>query len=344
MLHTDDDFLTAITAQPTDRTLRLVYADWLDERADPRAELVRVEEEMRELPVFGDRFWELKPRRNELRALAGAEWCGRMRYGTECEPVFRHGIPDGWRERWRLIREFTERWHRVPMGDIGDRQADIVRMESHFGRTFPPAVREWIAFGLEWLWARHTTNTPSDLSRMHVQELPGNAALSVWYEDIDEPSCDSHLAVLFSDLHDPDPPLRYFRREAGESRVYGFVQDEREPHAEWATVTASALSRVLNSVDDAEDGFFVKVESTSDLCRDLVNAFPKHTKWGRIRWFEAETITLRLGPPQLDYGRGDRLSVSGPQPIAVDQIPGFVWSHARNGRQGSGVFKRFTLK
>jgi uncharacterized protein (TIGR02996 family) len=65
MLHTHDDFLKAIAATPTDRTLRLVFADWLDEHSDPQprpadcagstigagrgaemAELIRVEEEM----------------------------------------------------------------------------------------------------------------------------------------------------------------------------------------------------------------------------------------------------------------------------------------------------------
>jgi uncharacterized protein (TIGR02996 family) len=122
MLHTHEDFLKAIAAQPAERTVRLVFADWLGEHEQPEfAELIRVEEEMRTLPVFADRFWELKPRRNELRAKAGAHWCERMRYGTECEPVFRHGIPDGWRDRWRLIREFTERWHGIPMPDVGGR-------------------------------------------------------------------------------------------------------------------------------------------------------------------------------------------------------------------------------
>src|SRR5262245_51159780 len=146
MHHTDEEFLREIERQPTERTFRLVYADWLDEHGDPRGELVRVEEEMRQVPVYSDRFWELKPRRNELRALVGAEWCGRMRYGMECEPVFRHGIPDGWRERWRLIREFIERWHGIPMPDIGGRQKEIAEEEAKLGRELPPSVREWIAY------------------------------------------------------------------------------------------------------------------------------------------------------------------------------------------------------
>jgi uncharacterized protein (TIGR02996 family) len=39
-------FLRAIEAQPTDKTARLVYADWLDERSDPRGLDVRMEVEL----------------------------------------------------------------------------------------------------------------------------------------------------------------------------------------------------------------------------------------------------------------------------------------------------------
>ncbi|MCI0705285.1 MAG: TIGR02996 domain-containing protein [Planctomycetia bacterium] len=41
----DDDiaFQRAILANPGDTTLKLVYADWLQERDDPRAEYVRLQ-------------------------------------------------------------------------------------------------------------------------------------------------------------------------------------------------------------------------------------------------------------------------------------------------------------
>jgi uncharacterized protein (TIGR02996 family) len=39
----DEPFLRAILASPDDRVARLVYADWLDERSDARAEFFRVE-------------------------------------------------------------------------------------------------------------------------------------------------------------------------------------------------------------------------------------------------------------------------------------------------------------
>src|ERR1700722_13986852 len=127
-------FLDAISAQPADRNLRLIYADWLEERGDLGAELIRIEEEMRRIPVWSDRFWELKPRRNELRETVDASWRETMGYGLDVPPTFAHGIPDGWRERWRLIREFRERWYGIPMSDIGGRQDEIRAVEERLGR------------------------------------------------------------------------------------------------------------------------------------------------------------------------------------------------------------------
>src|SRR4051812_27753342 len=40
---TDDAFLRAILEAPGDNTPRLVYADWLEERGDPRAAFLRAE-------------------------------------------------------------------------------------------------------------------------------------------------------------------------------------------------------------------------------------------------------------------------------------------------------------
>jgi uncharacterized protein (TIGR02996 family) len=56
----DEEFLAQVETT-ADRNARLVYADWLEERGDERAELIRVEEEMRLLPFYADRYWELKP-------------------------------------------------------------------------------------------------------------------------------------------------------------------------------------------------------------------------------------------------------------------------------------------
>jgi uncharacterized protein (TIGR02996 family) len=43
---TNQDFIDAILAEPDDDTPRLIYADWLEERGDPRAEFIRLQVEL----------------------------------------------------------------------------------------------------------------------------------------------------------------------------------------------------------------------------------------------------------------------------------------------------------
>ncbi|MCA9070670.1 MAG: SUMF1/EgtB/PvdO family nonheme iron enzyme, partial [Planctomycetaceae bacterium] len=47
----ESDFLRAIEQDPIDPLPRLVYADWLDEQGDPRGELLRIQEELRQIKV-----------------------------------------------------------------------------------------------------------------------------------------------------------------------------------------------------------------------------------------------------------------------------------------------------
>lgn len=41
-MHDEQAFLQAMQENPEDNTLRLVFADWLEERGDPRGELIRL--------------------------------------------------------------------------------------------------------------------------------------------------------------------------------------------------------------------------------------------------------------------------------------------------------------
>jgi uncharacterized protein (TIGR02996 family) len=53
-MNEDEPFLRALLANPDDRTTRLVYADWLDDRADPRAEYLRLGVRVADLPCGHD--------------------------------------------------------------------------------------------------------------------------------------------------------------------------------------------------------------------------------------------------------------------------------------------------
>src|SRR5437764_14382885 len=68
----------AIRDDPDDLALRSVYADWLEERGDPRAELVRVQCELATLPFGDHRAWGLRLRQQELLAEHGTSWLGGL--------------------------------------------------------------------------------------------------------------------------------------------------------------------------------------------------------------------------------------------------------------------------
>jgi uncharacterized protein (TIGR02996 family) len=63
---TEDGFLSAIVSAIDDRLPRLVFADWLEEQGDPRAEWLRVECELAELGPKDDRRPALEARKRAL--------------------------------------------------------------------------------------------------------------------------------------------------------------------------------------------------------------------------------------------------------------------------------------
>jgi uncharacterized protein (TIGR02996 family) len=58
----DQAFLEAIRANPKDESLKLVYADWLEERGDPRAEFLRLQHQLQTLPLrLATLCWQFDP-------------------------------------------------------------------------------------------------------------------------------------------------------------------------------------------------------------------------------------------------------------------------------------------
>jgi uncharacterized protein (TIGR02996 family) len=70
----DDPFFRAILAAPGDDTVRLVYADWLEERDDPRAAFLRLEVETAALPPADARRAALQARLLEAAAGIDLPW------------------------------------------------------------------------------------------------------------------------------------------------------------------------------------------------------------------------------------------------------------------------------
>ena len=76
--------------------MRLVYADWLEEQGDPRADLVRVQVELarRDVPLL--RRTELRLRERHLLAEFGASWGAGLR-----------GLADAWQFRRGVVETVT---------------------------------------------------------------------------------------------------------------------------------------------------------------------------------------------------------------------------------------------
>jgi uncharacterized protein (TIGR02996 family) len=74
----EEAFLRAISAAPDDSTVRLVYADWLEERGDPKAEFVRLQVRLREMPADDLGRPQLQSREQGLRADCPAYWLAKL--------------------------------------------------------------------------------------------------------------------------------------------------------------------------------------------------------------------------------------------------------------------------
>src|SRR6266545_2028012 len=78
-MNEQDAFLEAILQEPDNLELRQIFADWLEERCDPRGELIRVQCSLAALPEGDERRAELEIRQRTLLAQHETEWAGPLR-------------------------------------------------------------------------------------------------------------------------------------------------------------------------------------------------------------------------------------------------------------------------
>jgi uncharacterized protein (TIGR02996 family) len=81
-----------ILAHPDDDVPRLVYADWLEERGDPRGEFVRAQVELARMPIADRRYPELKFREQQLLAEHRQRWQLPELYAIANHQEFRRGF------------------------------------------------------------------------------------------------------------------------------------------------------------------------------------------------------------------------------------------------------------
>ncbi|MCI0701007.1 MAG: TIGR02996 domain-containing protein [Planctomycetia bacterium] len=101
-MNEESAFIGAIVESPDDDTLRLVFADWLEENGQPeRAEFIRIECEQASIRDDGiapnewdsPRFWELQKRAEELYKRHAGKWFGELFKAHRGEMNTRRGFP-----------------------------------------------------------------------------------------------------------------------------------------------------------------------------------------------------------------------------------------------------------
>lgn len=333
----DELFLGAIAADPADRTVRAAYADWLEERNDPRHELVRVCEQMRHFPVYSDDYWRCKARRNELRAGFSPQWLAATGCdGSDYDPVFRSGFPDDWKGRWRVVREFTERWHGIPMPDVGGRLEEVRAAEVRLKANVPPSVREYIAFAHDLFPEPENHQVLRDWYLM--EPMPGHPAVSLMIQG----EGDMHWAVQLADLGEADPLVHTYRWDydydgPDETRPFLLFSNETPaPVSQWAMNYVEAYNR-------AGSEFAASVRDAERLRQQLAAAFPiqcdlpgskgrcfEHSA-GILARFQVESVGLS----QPSHGV---LWVIVREGVPWQAVPEFLWEYALRRHICSGMF------
>jgi uncharacterized protein (TIGR02996 family) len=313
-------FLEAIAATPEDRTLRLVYADWLEDHDDPRAELIRVEEEMHSLPVWPDRYWEMKPRRNQLRQQVPTPWRETLGYGTDYEPMF-GTIPDGWRERWRLIRELHERWWGTALGDVGRVVPEFTAAEAQLGRPLPPSLREWLSWFQDmWRLPQRFRHLPEDHPfDLYLHWLHDQQTFAVFFDDWRN----FLWGIGIEELDLEDPPLQAYSSARPKGRVY----------RAFPRITERILEVTLLSLPSV-GSFNLEEEEEPDLASRFAKAFPCATVCGELLILERPNLLASL------HRSYNSLRVDVWKPIPVDAIPPFLWECAGKTWRHYGLFKQ----
>src|SRR4051794_28597196 len=97
---TEADFLRALQDAPGDDDVRGVYADWLEERADPRAELLRAEVRLAHLAPGHADFDAVRSRVHDLSRTLDRAWVAAVsRARIEgCDLPFVFRCPRQWEQ------------------------------------------------------------------------------------------------------------------------------------------------------------------------------------------------------------------------------------------------------
>lgn len=140
MTRDDESFVREIVGSPGDDTPRLVYADWLDDRDDPRGTYLRAELEWAQPWKTGyPPGWGPRPEGRGLPQWADDHWSGLDQLETAASDIDRVWVARVSRPPAGVCCDHVRFAQRPPLTD-----AHVNRAESHYGRPFPHELRAFL--------------------------------------------------------------------------------------------------------------------------------------------------------------------------------------------------------
>ncbi len=109
----EEAFIRSILAAPRDAALRLVYADWLEERGDDRGQWLRLQTALDGLAGSDQRAGEMQRQLQELQNRIDLKWVALMSRGRV------RAQQDGQEEVAKLTRRERRRRREVLEGEVG---------------------------------------------------------------------------------------------------------------------------------------------------------------------------------------------------------------------------------
>ncbi len=114
----EDAFLHTILAHPDDDIPRLVFADWLEERGDPRGTFIRLQIERAKLTQYDPAWKDLLAQEAALLKQYEAEWSGPVLRHVD-EAQFRRGFIEHVRvSATKLLKNADRLFHVAPIASI----------------------------------------------------------------------------------------------------------------------------------------------------------------------------------------------------------------------------------
>jgi uncharacterized protein (TIGR02996 family) len=146
----EDAFVRAIRSNPADAAVRLFYADWLEERGDPRGEYLRLECELASLSdiLSGARRQRLRKQLFKLRPKLDSDWLTHMGYRLR----MLHGPGAG--ERMDELQRFLEFWYGPRKPDYGEPAERLQKV------ALPDPLARFYAFAGRWPCPEPATTDP----------------------------------------------------------------------------------------------------------------------------------------------------------------------------------------